>query len=236
MMLLELKEKVWKANLDLVKYELVTHTFGNVSGMDHDQGLVVIKPSGMAYDALMPDDMVVVDLEGNTIDSRLNPSSDTPSHLAIYKAFPQVSGITHTHSEYATMFAQANKEIPCLGTTHADHFFGPVPVTRMMTEAEIAADYEKNTGLVVIERFADINPMEMPGVLVASHGVFTWGKSPEEAVLNAMILENIAKMAWGTLMLDARRDGIPDSLLNKHFRRKHGPDAYYGQNKKGGSK
>jgi L-ribulose-5-phosphate 4-epimerase len=235
-MLLELKEKVWKANLDLVKYNLVTSTFGNVSGMDRDQGLVIIKPSGMAYEELMPDDMVVVDMEGNTVDGWLNPSSDTPSHLEIYKAFHGVAGITHTHSEYATMFAQANKEIPCLGTTHADHFYGSVPVTRMMTEEEIEENYEKNTGKVVIERFADLDPVEMPGVLVASHGVFTWGKSPEDAALNGMILEKVAKMAWGTLMLDAQREGIPDSLLNKHFRRKHGPDAYYGQNKRGEEK
>jgi L-ribulose-5-phosphate 4-epimerase len=184
----------------------------------------------------MPDDMVVVDMEGNMVDGRLNPSSDTPSHLEIYKAFHGVAGITHTHSEYATMFAQANKEIPCLGTTHADHFYGSVPVTRMMTEEEIEENYEKNTGKVVIERFADLDPVEMPGVLVASHGVFTWGKSPEDAALNGMILEKVAKMAWGTLMLDAQREGIPDSLLNKHFRRKHGPDAYYGQNKRGEEK
>jgi L-ribulose-5-phosphate 4-epimerase len=230
-MLLELKEKVWKANLDLVKYNLVTHTFGNVSGADRSQGLVVIKPSGMAYDALMPDDMVVVDLEGNKVEGRLNPSSDTPSHVEIYKAFSKISGITHTHSEYATMFAQANREIPCLGTTHADHFYGHVPVTRMMSEEEIAENYEKNTGLVVVERFADMDPMEMPGVLVVSHGVFTWGTSPDDAVLNGYILECIAKMAWGTLMLDSRREGIPEGLLDKHFRRKHGPDAYYGQKK-----
>lgn len=235
-MLLELKEKVWKANLDLVKYNLVTHTFGNVSGIDRNQGLVVIKPSGMAYKELMPDDMVVVDLEGNRVDGRLYPSSDTPSHLEIYKAFEEIYGVTHTHSEYATMFAQANKEIPCLGTTHADHFYGPVPVTRMITDEEIAENYEKNTGKVVVERFAELDPMKMPGVLVVSHGVFTWGKSPEDSTLNGLILENIAKMAWGTLMLDAKREGIPDSLLNKHFRRKHGPDAYYGQNKKGEKK
>lgn len=230
-MLLELKEKVWKANLDLVKYNLVTYTFGNVSGIDRDQNLVVIKPSGMAYEELMPDDMVVVDLEGNKVDGRLNPSSDTPAHLEIYKAFGKTFGITHTHSLYATMFAQAHKEIPCLGTTHADHFYGPIPVTRMMTEEEITEAYEKNTGLVVIERFANLDPMEMPGVLVASHGVFTWGKSPDEAALNGMILENIAKMAWGTLMIDAQRGRIPYSLLDKHFHRKHGPDAYYGQKK-----
>ncbi len=172
-MLLELKEKVWKANLDLVKYNLVTHTFGNVSGIDREQGMIVIKPSGMAYGELMPDDMVVVDLDGNRVDGRLNPSSDTPSHIEIYKAFAGVGGVTHTHSEYATMFAQADREIPCLGTTHADHFYGPVPVTRMITEEEIAEDYEKNTGKVVVERFAGIDPMAMPGVLVVGHGVFT---------------------------------------------------------------
>jgi L-ribulose-5-phosphate 4-epimerase len=232
-MLLELKEKVWKANLDLVKYDLVTYTFGNVSGIDRDQNLVVIKPSGMAYEELMPDDMVVVDLEGNRVDSRLNPSTDTPSHLEIYKAFHMVSGITHTHSEFATIFAQANKEIPCLGTTHADHFRGPVPVTRMMTEQEIKQHYEINTGKLVIERFAGLDPMEMPAVLVANHGAYTWGKSPEESILNSVILEYVAKMAWGTLMLDAEHERIPDSLLNKHFLRKHGTNAYYGQTKKG---
>jgi L-ribulose-5-phosphate 4-epimerase len=230
-MLLELKERVWKSNLDLVKHGLVTHTFGNVSGMDREQDLVVIKPSGMAYEELMPDDLVVVDLNGNKVDGRLNPSSDTPSHLELYRAFPQISGITHTHSEYASMFAQANREIPCLGTTHADHFYGPVPVTRMMTDQEIAEDYEKNTGKVVVERFAGLDPLEMPGVLVVSHGVFTWGQSPEDSVLNGVILENIAKMAWGTLTLDPDLESIPKSLLDKHFRRKHGPDAYYGQKK-----
>jgi L-ribulose-5-phosphate 4-epimerase len=174
---------------------------------------------------------VAVDLDGKKTEGRLNPSSDTPSHLEIYKAFPEISGITHTHSAYATVFAQANKEIPCLGTTHADYFCGPVPVTRMMTDQEIAEDYEKNTGKVVVERFEDLDPLGMPGVLVVGHGVFTWGRSPGEAVLNGQILEYVAKMAWGTLMLDSDREGIPDSLLNKHFRRKHGPDAYYGQKK-----
>ncbi len=233
MMLLELKEKVWKANLDLVKYGLVTHTFGNVSGVDRNEGLVVIKPSGMGYEELMPDDMVVVDLEGKVAEGNLHPSSDTPSHLEIYKAFPAIGGITHTHSEYATMFAQADREIPCLGTTHADHFHGPIPVTRMITEEEIKEGYEKNTGKLVVERCKEIDPMEMPGVLVVSHGVFTWGKSPGEAVLNSMLLENVAKMAWGTLMLNARCEEIPECLLEKHFRRKHGPDAYYGQKGKG---
>lgn len=228
-MLLELKEQVWKANLDLVKYNLVTYTFGNVSGMDRSQGLVVIKPSGMAYEELMPDDMVVVDLEGKTIEGRLNPSSDTPSHIEIYQAFQEITGITHTHSEYATMFAQANREIPCLGTTHADHFHGTIPVTRMITGEEIDENYEKNTGKVVVERFSDLDPMEIPGILVVGHGAFTWGRSPGEAVLNSMILEKVAKMAWGTLMLNARCERIPDDLLNKHFQRKHGPAAYYGQ-------
>ncbi len=231
-MLLELKELVWKANLDLFKYNLVTYTFGNVSGMDRSQGLVVIKPSGMAYEELMPDDMVVVDLEGKTIEGRLNPSSDTPSHIEIYKAFQEISGITHTHSEYAAMFAQANREIPCLGTTHADHFHGTIPITRMITEEEIEENYEKNTGKVVVERFSDLEPMEIPGVLVVGHGAFTWGRSPGEAILNSLILEKVAKMAWGTLMLNAQCEGIPRCLVNKHFQRKHGPDAYYGQKNK----
>ncbi len=235
-MLLELKEKVWKANLDLVKYRLVTHTFGNVSGMDRSQGLVAIKPSGMAYEELMPDDMVVVDLEGKIIDGRLRPSSDTPSHLELYKAFTGIGGITHTHSEYATMFAQANREIPCLGTTHADHFHGPVPITRMITEKEIEEGYEKNTGKLVVERFKDIDPTEMPGVLVVGHGVFTWGESPDEAVINAMLLESVARMAWGTLVLNPGCEEIPDCLLEKHFRRKHGPNAYYGQKSRGEKK
>ena len=231
-MLLELKELVWKANLDLVKYNLVAYTFGNVSGMDRGQRLVVIKPSGMGYEELMPDDMVVVDLEGKTVEGRLNPSSDTPSHIEIYKAFQEISGITHTHSEYAAMFAQANREIPCLGTTHADHFHGTIPITRMITEEEIEENYEKNTGKVVVERFSDLEPMEIPGVLVVGHGAFTWGRSPGEAVLNSLILEKVAKMAWGTLMLNAQSESIPRCLLNKHFQRKHGPDAYYGQKNK----
>jgi L-ribulose-5-phosphate 4-epimerase len=231
-MLLELKELVWKANLDLFKYNLVTYTFGNVSGMDRGQGLVVIKPSGMAYEELMPDDMVVVDLEGKTIEGRLNPSSDTPSHIEIYKAFQEITGITHTHSEYATMFAQANREIPCLGTTHADHFHGTIPITRMITEEEVEENYEKNTGTVVVERFSDLDPMEIPGVLVVGHGAFTWGRSPGEAVLNSLILEKVAKMAWGTLMLNAQCEDIPRCLVNKHFQRKHGHGAYYGQKNK----
>ncbi len=235
-MLLELKEHVWKANLDLVKYNLVTYTFGNVSGIDRSQELVVIKPSGMAYEELMPDDMVVVDLEGKTAEGRLNPSSDTPSHIEIYKAFKEIAGITHTHSEYATMFAQANREIPCLGTTHADHFHGTIPITRMITEEEIEENYEKNTGKVVVERFSELDPMEMPGVLVVGHGAFTWGRSPDESVLNSLLLEHIAKTAWGTLALNSRCEAIPDCLLNKHFRRKHGPDAYYGQKNKEGKK
>ena len=232
-MLTDLKEQVWKANLDLVKYNLVTKTFGNASGMDRSQGLVVIKPSGMAYEEMSPSDMVVVDLEGKRVEGHLNPSSDTPSHLEIYKAFQGISGISHTHSEYATMFAQANREIPCLGTTHADHFHGSIPVTRMVTEEEIEEDYEKNTGKVVVERFSSLDPLEIPGVLVVGHGSFTWGKSPAEAVQNSLILEKIAKMAWGTLRLNAQCESIPECLMKKHFHRKHGPNAYYGQKKKG---
>ncbi len=235
-MLLDLKEQVWKANLDLVNHKLVTHTFGNVSGIDRSKGLIVIKPSGMAYEELMPDDMVVVDMAGKTIEGRLNPSSDTPSHIEVYKAFPEIGGITHTHSEYATMFAQANREIPCLGTTHADHFHGTIPITRSITEKETEEGYEKNTGRLVAERFKELDPTEMPGVLVVGHGVFTWGNSPGEAVLNGMLLESIARMAWGTLMLDAMCGEIPGHLLEKHFQRKHGPDAYYGQKERGEKK
>jgi len=231
-MLNKLREQVWKANLNLVKYGLVTHTFGNVSGIDRPQGLVVIKPSGMSYEELEPEDMVVVDLEGRKVEGRLRPSSDTPSHIEIYKAFAGISGVCHTHSEYATIFAQAGKEIPCLGTTHADHFRGPIPLARMITEEEIKEHYERNTGKAAVERFTVLDPLETPAVLLPSHGVFTWGRSPEEAVLNGMILEKVAKMAWGTLALAPDCKDIPGYLREKHFRRKHGPDAYYGQKRR----
>ncbi len=227
----ELREAVFKANLELPRSGLVILTFGNVSGIDRRRGLVAIKPSGVAYEALRPEDIVLVDLEGRRVEGALKPSSDTATHLELYKAFPAIGGIAHTHSPYATMFAQARKEIPCLGTTHADHFRCPVPVTRQLTEAEVEGDYETNTGRVIVERFAELDPVEMPAVLVAGHGPFAWGRSPAEAVANNIILEEIARTAFGTLALGGRREGLEDYVAEKHFQRKHGPRAYYGQKK-----
>jgi L-ribulose-5-phosphate 4-epimerase len=229
---LELKEKVWRANLDLVKHNLVTLTWGNVSGYDKEEGIVAIKPSGVSYEEIMPDDIVIVDLEGQIIEGTLIPSSDTPTHIELYKGFDGISAVAHTHSEFATVFAQANREISCLGTTHADYFHGPVPVTRLIRKKEVDVDYEVNTGRVIIERFSALDPHEMPAVLVAGHGPFTWGRTPDEAVQNSMVLEKVAKMAWGTLLLDRECDKIPDYLLRKHHRRRHGPGAYYGQKKR----
>lgn len=234
MNLKELKERVWKANQDLVDYKLVTLTWGNVSGCLHDRGLVVIKPSGVSYEGLKPENMVVVDLEGNKVEGNLNPSSDTPTHLVLYRNFTQISGIAHTHSDYATIFAQAYHPLPCLGTTHADHFHGEVPLTRMIRKKEVEEDYEGNTGRVIVERFRQLDPLEMPAVLVAGHGAFAWGKSPEEAVINSLALEKVAKMAWGTLLLTETKQSFPKYLLEKHYLRKHGPKAYYGQKKRKG--
>lgn len=230
-MLTELKEAVHKANLDLVRSGLVILTFGNVSGIDRRRGIVAIKPSGVAYDTLKADDIVLVDLEGNVVEGWLNPSSDTPTHVELYKAFPEIGGVAHAHSPYATMFAQARREIPCLGTTHADHFHGPVPLTRLLREAEVAADYEKNTGKVVVERFKGLDPLELPAALVAGHGPFTWGKTPGEAVETALVLELVAHTAFGSTILDPRLAPLDRPIQEKHFRRKHGPDAYYGQKK-----
>jgi len=230
-MLAELKESVWKANLDLAKSGLILLTFGNVSGIDRRRGVVAIKPSGVPYDSLKADDIVLVDLEGGVVEGWLNPSSDTPTHVEIYKAFPEVGGVAHAHSTYATMFAQAKREIPCFGTTHADHFHGPVPVTRLLVEAEIAEAYEKNTGKIIVERFAGLDPLALPAVLVAGHGPFTWGRSPAEAVETGLVLEQTAKMAFGAMALDPRLPPLDACVLEKHFRRKHGPDAYYGQKK-----
>ncbi len=230
-MLTELKEAVFKANLELARSGLVILTFGNVSGIDRRRGIVAIKPSGVPYDSLKADDIVLVDLEGHVIEGWLSPSSDTPTHIELYKAFSQVGGVAHAHSEYATMFAQAKREIPCFGTTHADQFHGPVPLTRLLKEAEVAGDYELNTGKVIVERFAGVDPLERPGVLVAGHGPFAWGRTPAEAVETALVLEHVAKMAYGSIVLDPRLAPLDGYIQEKHFRRKHGPDAYYGQKK-----
>ena len=230
-MLQDLKEQVWKANLDLVMFDLVTLTWGNVSGLDRKKGLVAIKPSGISYEEMKPSHIVLVDLEGRKVEGKFNPSSDTPTHLELYKAFKEIGAVAHTHSEYATIFAQAAMEIPCLGTTHADIFNGPVPTTRFLTRKEVKKAYEINTGKVIVERFQDLKPLEMPGVLVAGHGAFTWGKTPDVAVENSLALEKIAKMALGTLLLSPRPVRFPRYLLDKHYQRKHGPKAYYGQKK-----
>jgi L-ribulose-5-phosphate 4-epimerase len=230
-MLIDLKEMVFNSNLDLVIDKLVTSTWGNVSGIDREKGLVVIKPSGISYDELKASDMVVVDLEGRVVEGSNNPSSDTPTHLQLYKAFKDIGGIAHSHSKYATMFAQAGMEIPCFGTTHADSFHGPVPLTRWLTEEEVKEGYEKNTATVIIEVFDKIKPTEIPAVLVKGHGPFTWGKTPEEAEKNSLVLENIAEMAFGTLELNPKSEILPEYILRKHYERKHGPDAYYGQKK-----
>lgn len=233
-MLEELKEKVLKANLDLVKHGLVIFTWGNVSGIDREKGLVVIKPSGVSYDDMKADDMVVVDLNtGKVVEGDLRPSSDTPTHLAIYRAWPEVGGVVHTHSTYATAWAQAGIDFPNIGTTHADYFHNAVPCTSDMTEEEVKGDYELETGNVIVNRFneAGINPMHTPGVLVKNHGPFTWGKSPAEAVHNAVVLEQVAKMAFVAYQVNPALTMNP-LLVEKHFSRKHGPNAYYGQKKK----
>ncbi len=230
-MLPDLKEAVFKANLELARSGLIIMTFGNVSGIDRRKGIVAIKPSGVAYDALKADDIVLVDLEGQVVEGWLNPSSDTATHAEIYKAFPDVGGVAHAHSVYATMFAQARREIPCLGTTHADHFHGPVPLTRLLVEAEVEAGYERNTGRIIVERFAGLDPLTIPGVLVAGHGPFAWGRTPADAVEAAVVLEQVAKMAHGALALAPRLAPLDRHIAEKHFLRKHGPDAYYGQKK-----
>lgn len=230
-MLEELRQKVCEANLELPRRGLVTYTWGNVSGIDREKGIVVIKPSGVSYEALTPDRLVAVDLgTGETVEGTLNPSSDTKTHLALYRAFPALGGIVHTHSTHAVAWAQARQDIPCFGTTHADYFHGPVPCARELTEAEVGEDYEGNTGKVIIETFAarGIDPAHTPGVLCASHGPFTWGKSPAEAVYHAVVLEEVARMALYTRLLGAA-EPAPAYVQEKHFLRKHGPNAYYGQ-------
>ena len=227
-MLENIKEKVLRANLMLPKSGLVTLTWGNVSELDRETGYIVIKPSGVSYDEMTAEDMVVVDLDGNKIEGRLNPSSDTPTHLELYRKFPEIGGITHTHSRWATIFSQCGRGIPALGTTHADTFYGEIPCTRMMTPEEIFSEYELNTGKVITELFTNETVMQIPAALVYSHGPFTWGKDGAKSVENAIILEEVAMMAWNTLMMnpDAK---IQRELLDKHYLRKHGKNAYYGQ-------
>lgn len=232
-MLEELREQVFQANLLLPKHDLVTFTWGNVSGIDRDKGLIVIKPSGIAYENLRADDLVVVELEsGKALDNRLNPSSDTTTHLEIYKAFKEIGGIVHTHSRWATSFSQAGRGITALGTTHADYFYGEIPCTRKLTVEEIQGDYERETGRLIIETFEGKDPNSMPGVLVFSHGPFTWGADPLDAVHNAVVLEEVAMMNFRTLLLAPDITEMQKELLDKHYLRKHGRNAYYGQIKK----
>ena len=229
-MLEELKAKVCRANLDLVKEGLVIQTWGNASAVDREHDLVVIKPSGVAYAGLRPEQMVVVSLEtGRVVDGQLKPSSDTPTHLMLYRAFKDIGGVVHTHSLYATAWAQARKAIPAYGTTQADYWHGEVPCTRTLTPKEIEGDYEENTGGVIVETFQELNPLEHPAVLVASHGPFAWGRDVDEAVHNAVVLEFIARLAGETLRLNPKTKPMPSVLLDKHFLRKHGPNAQYGQ-------
>jgi len=229
MRLRELKEEVLEANRDLARYHLVTLTWGNVSGILREEGLVVIKPSGVDYDRLRVSDLVVLDLEGKVVEGAKRPSSDTPTHLELYKAFGSIGGVAHTHSTYAASFAQACREIHCYGTTHADAFFGNIPVTRFLTKEEVAGGYELSTGKLIIERFRGMDPDAIPAVLVAGHAPFTWGTGPRDAVLNSLILERVAKMAIFTNLLNPESQQIPEYILQKHHERKHGPGAYYGQ-------
>lgn len=228
-MLERLKEEVLKANLLLPQFGLVTFTWGNVSGIDREKGLVVIKPSGVEYDTMTADDMVVTDLDGNVVEGKYKPSSDTPTHVELYKAFPNIGGIVHTHSRWATSFAQAHRDIPALGTTHGDYFYGDLPCTRLMTAQEIGGEYEKETGKVIIETFKDKDPDAIPAVLVASHGPFSWGKTPYEAVHNAVVLEEVSFMALQAIALNPEISRMQSELLDKHYLRKHGKNAYYGQ-------
>lgn len=230
-MLEALKQEVYEANMELPRRGLITYTWGNVSGIDREKGLFVIKPSGVDYDKLTADDMVVMDLEGNRVEGRYNPSSDTATHLELYKAFPALGGIVHTHSPHATAWAQAGRALPCYGTTHADYFYGDIPCARCLTAEEIDEAYEKNTGLVIIETFRalGIDPAYVPAVLCKNHGPFTWGKNAAEAVHNAVVLEEVAKMNYMTEIINPRVERAPQCMQDKHFLRKHGPNAYYGQ-------
>lgn len=231
-MIHKLKIGVCEANLALKSSGLVILTWGNVSARDPDTGYIVIKPSGVHYDDMLPEQMVVLDLDGKVVDGAFRPSSDTPTHLVLYRAWPEVGAIAHTHSTYATAWAQARRSLPCYGTTHADNFRGAVPVTDSLSDAEIAGDYERNTGEVILRTFGDRSPLEMPAVLVAGHGPFTWGRTVTEAVENSIVLEEVARTAWLTEALAESPHAISDALLDRHFLRKHGPGAYYGQSRK----
>lgn len=228
MELQKLKEQVFKANIDLVDHGLVLFTWGNVSGIDRENGLIVIKPSGVSYDIMKASDMVVLDLNGNVVDGKLKPSSDTPTHLALYKAFPEIGGVVHTHSTYATAWAQAGKAIPIIGTTHADYFASDIPCTGDMTQCEVEGEYEKETGNVIISAFKNIKPLEIPAVLVKNHGPFSWGKDPDNAVYNSVVLEEVAQMAQVAHVLNPNLT-MNSHLVTKHYERKHGKNAYYGQ-------
>lgn len=232
-MLEELRKKVYEANMELPKRNLVTFTWGNVSGIDRESGIVLIKPSGVEYDELTPEDLVALDLNGNIVEGKLNPSSDTKTHIELYKKYTEIGGIVHTHSTNAVAWAQARRDIPCYGTTHADYFYGPVPCTRELTKEELDEDYEKNTGKVIIETFTErnVSVSAVPGVICASHGPFTWGKDAAAAVYHAVVLEEIAKMSLLTEQLNRNAEPAPDYLQDKHYMRKHGPGAYYGQKK-----
>ena len=230
-MLKELKKNVFKANLEIVNEGLVIHTWGNVSGRDPETGFIVIKPSGISYKLMKPEDMVVLDPDGKIVEGKFKPSTDAPTHLLLYRMFGSIGGIVHTHSTYATSWAQAGKDIPAFGTTHADHFYGEVPCTRKLTDKETVKDYEINTGRVIVERLGKKDPLAVPAVLVNGHGPFCWGIDAEEAVYNAIALEEIARMAFCTVLM-GKKEPVDDYLLDKHFNRKHGKDAYYGQKKK----
>ena len=230
-MLDELKDKVFRANLDLVNHGLVIHTWGNVSMRDFKSGLIAIKPSGVSYESMKPEDMVILDPDGKVVEGRFKPSTDAPTHLFLYKSWSETGGVVHTHSTFATSWAQAGRAIPPFGTTHADHYYGEVPCTRLLTNSEIEEDYEINTGKVIVETFKGISPLSVPSVLVNSHGPFAWGTDADNAVYNAVALEEIAKMAYYTVLL-GRNEPVNSSLLDKHFNRKHGKDAYYGQGNK----
>lgn len=233
MLLKELREQVYEANMELTRRHLVTYTWGNVSGVDRESGLFVIKPSGVEYDALRPEDLVVMDLQGNKVEGALNPSSDTKSHMVLYNAFPQIGGVVHTHSPYAVGWAQAGEDIPCYGTTHADYFYGSIPCARHLTQEELDEDYELNTGKIIVETFRErgIDPVAVPAVICFSHGPFTWGKDAAQAVYHAVVLEEVAKMALFTRQVNASAAPAPQRIQNKHYMRKHGPNAYYGQKK-----